>query len=306
MTHLTQIDAPSPSHSTPRLFDVDWIAPPDRTELTISLTLLLLMLHAGGRWYLGVPVLTLCVAAFAFPRLRTNDNLWFALTLVLATANSFHWYTIDNHKYLITWWALAVSMALATPRPAEALAWSARVMLGLCFAFATGWKAVSADFTSGDFFEFHLLFDQRFAELAWWVAGVTPDIARQNHEALVSLTSPEAQRLSVSLTGTPALRALSGLMTGWTLFIEGALALAFLLPTRTALSRWRDLALLVFVLSTYLLAPVMGFALVLLCMGAAQARTGWARIGYALCFAFVQLYQSPWKNLVNRFILGDS
>ena len=57
---------------------------------------------------------------------------------------------------------------------------------------------------------------------------------------------------------------------------------------------WRDLALLLFIATTYTLAPVPGFAWLLIAMGISQTTPGAAgrttRLAYALALLLTQLY----------------
>jgi len=61
--------------------------------------------------------------------------------------------------------------------------------------------------------------------------------------------------------------------------IEGALTWAFLFSGKLA-ERSRDLVLMFFMLTTYFVVPVMGFAAVLTAMGIAQARSNGMRVAY--------------------------
>jgi hypothetical protein len=74
----------------------------------------------------------------------------------------------------------------------------------------------------------------------------------------------------VQLRGTDALRGLALVVTWWTVLIEGALAVVFVAPTRTRLSRWRDVALLHFAWTTDMAAPVKTFGWTLSILGLAQ------------------------------------
>lgn len=270
----------------------------DGLDLATTMSLILILLYGGDTWTLRVPAAALCVCAFLLRPLRRSSDLWFALFLVAAVANAFRWHVIDNHKYLITWWCLALSMAFAGQDPGAALARSARWLLGLCFGFAMAWKLSSADFTSGAFFQWHLLMDARFLPLAHWVAGLPVETLGANLRSLEALTAPDSALLGASIQHNATLKAMAAGMTAWTLAIEGLVAVAFLAPVHSRLARCRDLALLCFVLSTYLLAPVLGFASVLLCLGAAQADRPLTRGLYALSFAMLQLYAAPWKELL--------
>ena len=93
-------------------------------------------------------------------------------------------------------------------------------------------------------------------------------------------------------------------MTWWTVFLEGAVAVAFLWPLERGVSRGRDALLLLFCVTTYAVAPVEGFGWLLIAMGVAQCaperrRT---RLLYLAVFALVLFYRDvPWVEWLLEF-----
>ena len=88
-----------------------------------------------------------------------------------------------------------------------------------------------------------------------------------------------------------------------TALIEPLVALAFLVPlvrARPAWGRLRDASLLVFCATVYAVAPVAGFAWLLLAMGAAQVPAGRERmrfayvLGYLLILAYEKREWTSW------------
>ncbi len=82
-------------------------------------------------------------------------------------------------------------------------------------------------------------------------------------------------------------------MAAWTLVIESLVAILYLLPTRFSLSRWAEPALIVFILSTYVLAPVVGFGwvLILLAMASTTLPRPIAHVLYPLAFVTLVAFQ---------------
>lgn len=91
-------------------------------------------------------------------------------------------------------------------------------------------------------------------------------------------------------------------LTWWTILIEAVVAVLFLWPEDRGPSRWRDPALLVFILTTYPVAPVIGFAWVLAAMGTAQStRRGfpyWPAIYVAAYVLVLMSLHFPFSRLV--------
>jgi len=62
-------------------------------------------------------------------------------------------------------------------------------------------------------------------------------------------------------------------MTWWTIIAEGALAVLFLWPWQhVVVRRLRNIGLMLFALSLYLIVPVLGFGNLFMVMGLAQCR----------------------------------
>ena len=107
---------------------------------------------------------------------------------------------------------------------------------------------------------------------------------------------PEAGA-SVTLPEHAGLRRFALLSSWWTLVIEGAVALVFLLR----FSKIRipallpDLILIVFIATTYVFIPVIGFGYILTVMGLAACKSDRrkTRVVYLLLFALLQVGQLP-------------
>jgi hypothetical protein len=276
----------------------------DVFDLAASMTLILLMLYAGDYWYLKRPVTILCAAAILYRPLRCNEFFWLATTTVLAASNYYNWYLIDNHKYLITYWCLSLYLARLSADPARTIAISARYLIGLAFLFATVWKLISPDYLNGAFFHYSLLLDDRFAALTIFLSGLSQTAYLHNHQALQELLAYSSQFHSIQLQSTPQIGMLAQFITWWTISLEGLIALAFLGAHRL-FARWRDPLLLLFVLTTYSIAAVIGFGWVLVIMGAVQSTLVWrySRLFYLTAFFILQIYLTPWQIMLSNILL---
>lgn len=244
----------------------------DKLDVCLILTLFLLVTYGGQASRVSVPVTILTVPALVFADLRKSPKFWFALAVTFIFANSPDWYRLDNHKFLLAYWCVAIFCSLSTRFPDRALAVNGRVLIGLTFLFAVAWKLISSDYQSGSFFEYSLMLDNRFAGVSELLGGMTEEMREFNHAAREALLSYDSELTAVQLRGTSALQTLAWRITWWTLGIESLIAICFLLPPRTVIGSARDLILLVFLFSTYSLAPVVGFGWLLAIMGLAQAR----------------------------------
>lgn len=269
----------------------DGLAGLDLFELGAAMTLLMIVLSLHEPfWYLKLGVATLAVSALLLRPLMRNPLVWFGLVVVFAWSFTFSWAEQNNHDYLKVYWCLAVGVSLLAADAGRALRFNARVLIGLCFFFATFWKLVSPDYPDGSFFTYFLLQDSRFGLFAENLGGLdagalaSDQMARGAH----SLFGDPAEPIPTPLA--PAVVWVAHFMTWWTVAIEGAVAAAFLLPRRFFLARWRDLVLFAFVISTYVVAPILYFAWMLLAMGVVQCereRFRYAPLVYAVLFLLV-------------------
>jgi hypothetical protein len=279
----------------PLLRELD-LAP--RADLALRLTLVSLLLKPVGGAWTRPAIAGLAAAGLLFEAPRRSAWLWSTLLALATWRVASGWPLGDNHAYLLCYWLLAALLASRARDGDAALAWNARALIGLVFAFAVLWKLLlSPDYLDGRFFLVTLVDDARFESFTRLAAGL--DVGALS--ALRDLVREHQDGLRPPLPGDPALPArlvaVAQALTGSLLALESALALAFLAPAATRVSRARDAILLCFCATAYALAPVEGFGWLLLCMGAAQCepeRT-LTRRAYVTVFAIVLLASRwPW------------
>jgi hypothetical protein len=276
--------------------------PASALDLALRLTLLDLLLAPIGDWRIRPLVLGLAGAGLLLPALLRRPALWLALAVLAGVRVALDWPLSDNHAYLLGYWCLAISLALWVDDSEQALRQSARLLIGFAFVFATLWKVgLSPDYLDGTFFRVTLLLDGRFEDATLLLGRVTPELLDEFRVALEQHLDGAMPGLLGIPVEPPRFRQLAWLATLWTTGIEAAVALVFLWPLGGRLARVRDGLLLLFCATTYLIAPVYGFAWLLLAMGAAQCeperRT--ARVLYVAAFGLVLLYREiPWARLL--------
>lgn len=236
-------------------------------RMTVTMTLIVLTLYAVDTGTIRLVSLMLVPVAFLFPQIACRPRYWVLVALGIVASYTEVLHQIDNHKYLINYWCVAVAVSLFASVPRAMLAWNARVMIGLCFAFATAWKLMAPEFPSGLFFHFTFMVDRRFHEFSQVVLGVTPEMIEANMASYEAIKSAVGRETTQTLISTDRSWAVSRFMAIWTIGLEGWIAIAFLAPRRSWLGRTRNLPLLIFMITTYPIAPVRGFAALLATMG---------------------------------------
>lgn len=268
-------------------------------ETTLRLTALLLALHGSDDRSLQLGLLSFVAVAWVRPGLLGAPLAWGCLSALVIATHVGAAYTTDNHKILLGWWLLALAAHCVHPGR-ELLRRSARILIGLCFACAVAWKLGMPDYRDGSFFGHTLLFDSRFDGFLRLVSGVEGAFRTTNEAAREAAIS--TPRVAQAIESPPALAAIAHAMTWWTVFIEALLAIVFL----TARDHGRRLAcahvaLVTFIVSTYAVAPVVGFGWTLAVMGLASCRPvdhHWRRL-YVACLVCMQVVQLPWRGWIH-------
>ena len=274
-------------------------------ELIGAMTLLLVILHLENVGRLREVFILAGVAGILDRRLMHRPAYWFALTGLFVVNHVLMWHVTDNHKYLQTYWCLALGLSRLPTADRTMVSLNARWLIGLCFLFATFWKLFSSEFIDGAFFRFTLLTDPRFSGFADVIGGVPADVTAANLAALEQLRVPYDDQSLVQLEGSPRITPLALFLAYWTIAVEGSIAILFLLPERFRLSAMREVSLLLFMVSTYPVATVVGFGRLLALMGLAQTRNhlGVERAVYFVCFLLMPLLRFPFVRAI-RSLFG--
>ncbi len=250
------------------------VADADTLDLVTRLTLVFFLLAdwiVGADWRFTLPLRAIAIVGLIAPPFHRSRRLWLILALLMASRTVLNWWTQDNHVFLLTYWCLAVYLSLTTDEPAGTLAANGRQLIGLSFAFAALWKVVlSKDFLDGAYFHYTFLTDPRFQDFGAIFGGMSSAAYNEIAKALAQLGDSTGSVEAVHLPSTSMLVALAKLSAWWTAAIESALAAAFLLPRRLAVTQYRHALLLLFAWTTYLVATVATFGWILLTIGIGQ------------------------------------
>jgi hypothetical protein len=267
-----------------------------RVDLSLALTLLLLLLYSHHYWYIQIPLSVIALTGLIFPHLRTSPSLWAVAAFIVAIGTYTNWYTVDKHKYLLAYWCVAILCALLTRDPDQTMQKTAGCLIGLVFVLALLQKTISDNYLNSTFFYYELLLDERFSGLAKYVGGISDQINALNIAARRALVNYDSMLTEARLGGTENAAKLAVFITWWNYLIQVIIGIAFLAPRFTWLWRTRDVWLLVFLFTTYLFAPVIGFGWVLAIMGIAQTEIGCTKLRalYVTAFLFLQFSRVPW------------
>ncbi len=230
-----------------------------------------------------------------------NPALWAILASVGTLALVQDWYVADNHKYLLVYWLWVVTLAsLYEERRDELLLFNARFFLVFIFLGAALQKFFSARYMSGEMFEVLLLLDERFRAFGH-LMGIDKSVADAAALSYATLKSPLTEVIDneILLPATDRSRLVALAVTWYDLLVQVLIGALFLINRRLC-DLLAHAALLFFVFTTYLPAPVFGFGWTLVILGftLTKDRLPGIAIAYFLACVAVLLYQSPWREWV--------
>ncbi len=274
------------------------------TVHTVSLLSLFLAIIFGFQHWLFQMASWLCFFVFLLhPIVLRRALFWFAMAGAGSVVVFLDWQAADNHKYLLVYWLWVLFFCHLVADPVHqhrAIAVNARFFLCFIFLLAVGQKLASPTYRSGEMFELFLYLDARFTAFGKLI-GIDPEVPEAVKRSMAFFRSPFSEVIDqrLEIPGTDRAHLASLIMTWWDVVIQSAIGVLFLfrrnLPDRLAHS-----ALLLFIVTTYLPAPVYGFGWILGLMGFALARDRWPGFaaGYLAAFVAILLYQIPWRDWV--------
>ncbi len=279
-------------------------------DLALRLTLLDLLLRPVGNWALRPFILGAAVVALVKSNWLRQPMLWLVLAILTGTRVLLDWPLADNHAYLLSYWCLAIFLALMTPNASKSLAINGRLLIGLVFLFACIWKFTASDnYIDGTFFQVTFLTDPRFEGFTKVAGGLDEYTYENLHDFVSQHRDAAATPGDAHIEIPPRLKTLAIAATAWNLFINAALAVVFLWPTRRRLVNLRHGLLLAYCAITYAVATVDGFGWLLLAMGAAQCDVNQkhTRLLYVAVFVLIILYREiPWADSIFLPFLNES
>lgn len=271
-------------------------------EVALRVSALLLVLYPPDGDYFALVALIFAIPMLLDGGMARSKWLWAFMALDCLASTWVHRHSQDNHKYLLLYWTLACSLAVWSDQAERVLVRNGRLLVALVFTFAVSWKLLGGEVLSGEFFEWELLVDQRFAAFAGLFGDLAPSTAGLNRSGLDLLRALPSEGLTMELGTAPGV-ARAALLLGWSMtLLEAVLALSF---WGALLRRWSDLQdwiLIVFCLGTYTLTPIAGFGTILAVMGFAQAPSDRRELreAYLWTLIFVQFARMPTFQIIQR------
>lgn len=273
--------------------------------LALRLTLLMLIIYGGTPSpFLGSLLRIICGIMIICPPLTASRFMWITISTILVFYNAFYWVIYTNFDYLITYWSIACTIVVFSEEPNEVMGWNARMLIGLCFLFAATWKFIGGEYLDGTVQHFVFLNDHRMENLSS-IFGLGKDVLAENRGLLGMIREMPGKDVGVTLKTSTSMHIFCVITSYWTILIESAIAIVFLLTLPRWFGKVRDVLLIIFIISTYFFFPVPVFAFAITLLGFAQCslHRRKTRITYLLLLVMLQLSTLPvmFPTLLNTF-----
>ena len=281
--------------------------------LTISLKLIIivLLMYMNDNNYLAIFMPVFLVPPLLFKNILQNKYYWVLLALISA----IFYLILDlvayvpNHKHIFAYAIIAVAIVLFFSKEENRtymLSYQAKIIIGLCFLFATIGKFLAPEFLDGSFFEFTNTTDPRFFGVTSILNNIDILSLQANENNLGLLVNTINPKDSFNLLSNASISSSSFFLSYWTIFIEGMIAITFCLTNKYKLAQFRNWFLIIFIFTTYPIATVKGFAIILSALGFIQSIednkiTKFSKF-YLLVFVLLPLTDVPFSRLFNLFI----
>ncbi len=283
----------------------------DIVLLSLKMILIVLLLLMKDTAVLSIFIPVFVIPGLLLNKLTLNKYLWLILTVFSVSIYlilDLHGY-VPNHKHIYAYVILAVTLILFFSEKTNILAnlrTQSRYIIGLCFLFAVAGKFLAPEFLNGDFFIFTNTIDPRFFGFTSFMADVDFTLLKENEENLRNLMHTTNTKNLFYLNGAENLSQIGLVISYWTIFIEGMIAISFCLPSKFLLSKYRNIFLIAFILTTYPIATVMGFAIILTTLGFIQStkdnKLNSYSIFYLIVFILLPFIDFPFMRILEAIL----
>jgi hypothetical protein len=267
-------------------------SPDISVDLILRLSALLLIL-TGVASGLASKVLIIPAALIAIsPTHVRSQAAWWSLTAIVVLGSVWHWYDVSNHHWVILAWIVACAIGVSQADAGRFLSTNAKTMLAIVFMVGGIQKLIFGAWYDGLYLELDASGNPWTAMLF----GFT-ELGRQQHMAAQLLIQTGIlDEAAFYITGTESTRPWMVAISWVTVGVEVAIGVLFALKSSPRNILWRTSGLLVFVWLVYPVAPVTGFAWILLVLTAATLPREHTSLRRACWFSFAWVLFCPYIN----------
>jgi hypothetical protein len=215
---------------------------------------------------------------------------------------------VPNHKHVFAYVILMITISLFYKSKSETLSFiknQSKYIIGLIFLFAVIGKFLAPEFLNGAFFEFTNITDPRFFGFTSQIGNVDFNLLKENEHDLKILLNTSSPDMAFLLHSADNMSQVGTILSYWTIFIEGMIAISFCLPSKFLIAKYRNVFLVTFILTTYPIATVSGFAIILTTLGFIQSLNKNKFSGYSwfylMVYILLPLNHFPFTRVLTLF-----
>jgi len=280
--------------------------------LTLSLQMLLivLLIFMSDNGYLTIFMPVAIIPGILFKSVRENIYFWVFISFMSCTfylVRDLDGY-VPNHKHVFAYVILMITISLLFKSKTNRLTFikkQSKYIIGLIFLFALIGKILAPEFLNGSFFQFTNTTDPRFFGFSSLIGHVDFSLLKDNEQNLSMLLNTNNPGENFLLHGPDGIKMFGIIISYWTIFIEGMIAISFCMPSRFLIAKYRNIFLVTFILTTYPIATVTGFAIILTTLGFMQSivenKFSWYSWFYLMVYILLPLNHFPFTRLLTMF-----
>ncbi|MDR6219975.1 hypothetical protein J2Y00_003586 [Deinococcus soli (ex Cha et al. 2016)] len=235
-----------------------------------------------------------CVFIFAaiFRNVLDKELFWFVVLLLVLIPSIIDWWSLGGHAFLILYWILAIFLSFFSKDRLCFVGKAGQYLISCTFLFAAIWKFISPEFANGDVMKYFMITTIPMGITTSPFTGLDRHSLLSNINNISQLLTQDTTQ-TVNLVGKFSVDRPAAILTTITQFIEVAIASSFILPVNNNWSIIREILLILFFLTAYVVMPVPGFAVLFSCIGFTFSKSVYSKAFFLVAFFVWQIITLP-------------
>lgn len=235
-----------------------------------------------------------CIFIFAaiFRGVLDKELFWFVILLLFLIPAVIDWWSLGGHAFLLLYWIIAIFLSFFSKDRLNFISKAGQYLIGCGFLFASVWKFISPEFVSGDVMKYFMATTVPMGVTTSPFTGLDRYSLSINIRNINQLLMQDTTQ-TVKLVGRFNVNHPAELLTMATQLIEVMIASVFIVPMP---SKWlfiREILLISFFLTAYIIMPVPGFAVLFSCIGFVFSRSNYSKLFFLASFFIWQIFTLP-------------
>lgn len=235
-----------------------------------------------------------CIFIFAaiFRSVLNRELFWFIVVLLVLIPSVIDWWSLGGHAFLLLYWIIAIFLSFFSKDRLYFVSKAGQYLIGCTFLFAAIWKFISPEFVSGDVMKYFMTTTVPMGVTTSPFTDLDRHSLSINIDNISQLLAQDTTR-TIKLVGRFNVDRPAAIFTIITQFIEVMIAIAFIIPMPRQWSIIKEILLVLFFLTAYIIMPVPGFAVLFSCIGFVFSKSIYAKLFFLIAFFVWQIITLP-------------